>query len=58
MANRGGARLGAGRKPAPYKQITMAVKIPAELHQELSKIIKKTILKWKQSHTNSTEKQF
>lgn len=44
---RGGARIGAGRKPAPYKTIVLSLRIPAQLHNEISLTIKTIISKWK-----------
>jgi hypothetical protein len=47
MSSRGGSRIGAGRKPAPYKTIVISVRIPTELSHQISSLIKKTISEWK-----------
>jgi len=52
---RGGQRQGAGRKPNPYKTISIAIRIPAELNHTITLLIKQTIKKWKQN--NLTEKE-
>jgi hypothetical protein len=54
--SRGGQRPGAGRKPNPYKTISIAIRIPAQLNHEINLLIKQTIKKWKQN--NLTEKEF
>lgn len=51
---KGGKRIGAGRKPLPYKTITLSVKVPTVLHHQISQLIKKTIEQWKQT-INSKE---
>lgn len=57
MANRGGARINSGRKPAPYKTITITFRIPIELNHQISQLIKKTITEWKHK-TNLEKKEY
>lgn len=54
---RGGARLGAGRKPSPYKTMVISIRIPVQLNNEISLTIKTIIKKWKQTQTSSPDQQ-
>ena len=40
MENRGGKRKGAGRKPAPYKTVTIAFRVRLEWAKEIKLMIK------------------
>ncbi len=44
MANRGGKRKGAGRKPAPYKTKTISFRIRVEWEKEIKETVKAKIL--------------
>lgn len=54
---RGGARIGAGRKPLPYKTMVISIRIPVELHKEISLTIKTIIKRWKQTQTSLPDQQ-
>ena len=43
MENRGGKRKGAGRKPAPYKTITIAFRVRTEWANEIKATVKQKL---------------
>ena len=43
MENRGGKRKGAGRKPAPYKTVTIAFRVREEWAKEIKALVKQKL---------------
>ena len=46
---RGGKRKGAGRKPAPYKTVTISFRVRAEWSKQIIKLVNDAVLELQQN---------